>query len=171
MGPQGAVGAALMRVTQDIVRDPGARYLLAMANRVRAASGKTGRFFLEIIGAIFIGAGIPLFWIWVGSAIQGSRGAQGVESSTAVILVFGIIFSYLIVLIVAASIQQRSRGESGARRAPTRYPWLRSMRDEPYRPGNAKLSPVEATFVGTAIVASIAMMIWFFAFAGSPLPT
>jgi hypothetical protein len=26
-------------------------------------------------------------------------------------------------------------------------------------------------FVGTAIVASVAMLIWFFAFAGSPLPT
>ena len=45
------------------------------------------------------------------------------------------------------------------------------MRDEPYRPGSDKLSPVEAVFVGTAIVASIAMMIWFFAFAGSPLPS
>ena len=28
-----------------------------------------------------------------------------------------------------------------------------------------------AVFVGTAIVASIAMLIWFFAFAGSPLPS
>ena len=45
------------------------------------------------------------------------------------------------------------------------------MRDEPYRPGSEKLTPVEAVFVGTAIVASIAMLIWFFAFAGSPLPT
>jgi hypothetical protein len=30
---------------------------------------------------------------------------------------------------------------------------------------------VEAVFVGTAVVASIGMMIWFLAFAGSPLPT
>jgi hypothetical protein len=26
-------------------------------------------------------------------------------------------------------------------------------------------------FVGTAVVASIAMLIWFFGFAGSPLPS
>ena len=45
------------------------------------------------------------------------------------------------------------------------------MRDEPYRPGTSKLTPVEAVFVGTAVVASIAMVIWFFALAGSPLPT
>ena len=71
--------------------------------------------------------------------------------------------------MIAGAIQ--ARGEAQEERAPARYPWNRSMRDEPYRPGTGKLSPVEAVFVGTAIVASIAMLIWFFAFAGSPLPT
>ena len=72
--------------------------------------------------------------------------------------------------MIAGAIQARGAGR--ARSAPpARYPWNRSMRDEPYRPGTEKLTPVEAVFVGTAIVASIAMLIWFFAFAGSPLPT
>jgi hypothetical protein len=123
---------------------------------------------LEITAAILIGAGIPLFWIWIGSRIQGSRGAQSVEAGTAMILIVGILVSYTVVLIIASAIQARGQGEQ---RPPTRYPWMRSMRDEPYRPGTGKLSPVEAVFVGTAIVASIAMMIWFFAFAGSPLPS
>jgi hypothetical protein len=139
-----------------------------MAERLRSASGKTGRFVLEIAAAIIVGAGVPLFWIWVGSAIQGSRGAQGVEASTAIILVLGILISYTLILVVAGAIQGRSK--ASAQRPPTRYPWLRSMRDEPYRPGEGKLTPVEAVFVGTAIVASVAMLIWFFAFAGSPLP-
>jgi multisubunit Na+/H+ antiporter MnhC subunit len=139
-----------------------------MDERVKRASGKTGRLVLEIAAAIVIGAGVPLFWVWVGSQIQGSRGAQSVEPGTAVVMVFGILFSYIIVLIVAGVIQAR---EQGSQRPPTRYPWMRSMRDEPYRPGTTKLTPVEAVFVGTAIVASIAMLIWFFAFAGSPLPS
>jgi hypothetical protein len=138
-----------------------------MGERVKSASGKTGRFVIEIVAAIVVGAGVPLFWIWIGSVIQGSRGAQGVEASTAIILVLGILISYTVILLVAGMIQ--GRGQT-ARRQPTRYPWLRSMRDEPYRPGADKLTPVEAVFVGTAIVASIAMLIWFFAFAGSPLP-
>jgi hypothetical protein len=138
-----------------------------MAERLKSASGKTGRFVIEIVAAIVVGAGVPLFWIWIGSVIQGSRGAQGVEASTAIILVLGILISYTLILIVAGMIQGRSQS---SRRPPTRYPWLRSMRDEPYRPGSGKLTPVEAVFVGTAIVASIAMLIWFFAFAGSPLP-
>ncbi len=129
----------------------------------------TARFFAELAGAIVVGAGVPFFWIWVGSQIQGSRGAQGVEAGTAVIMIAGILFTYAVVLIIAGMIQQRGQGQK--ERPPPRYPWLRSMRDEPYRPGTAKLSPVEATFVGTAVVASIAMVIWFFAFAGSPLPT
>ena len=137
-----------------------------MGERVQSASGKTGRFVLEIVAAIVVGAGVPLFWIWIGSVVQGSRGAQGVEASTAIVLVLGILISYTVILIVAGAIQGRNQ----ALRPPTRYPWNRSMRDAPYRPGEGKLSPVEAVFVGTAIVASVAMLVWFFAFAGNPLP-
>jgi hypothetical protein len=138
--------------------------------RVKRASGKTGRFVLEVLAAVIVGAGIPLFWIWLGSQIQGSRGAQAVEASTAVILIVGILVSYILVLIVAGTIQARSQ-DAHERGPRTRHPWLRSMRDEPYRPGTSKLTPVEAVFAGTAVVASVAMLIWFFAFAGSPLPS
>jgi hypothetical protein len=138
-------------------------------SRLKRAGGVTGRFVLEIAAAIVIGAGVPLLWIWIGSLIQSSRGAQHVEGSTAAILVVGILGTYVVILLIAGVIQGRSgRGEE---RPPTRYPWNRSMRDEPYRPGTGKLTPVEAVFVGTAVVASIAMVIWFFALAGSPLPT
>jgi hypothetical protein len=83
-------------------------------------------------------------------------------------MIVGILVSYLVILIIAGAIQAR---EQGPRRLPTRHPWTRSMRDEPYRPGDDKLSSVEVVFVGTAVVASIAMLIWFFGFAGSPLPS
>jgi hypothetical protein len=131
---------------------------------------KLGRFVVEVIAAVLVGAGVPLLWVWIGSLIQSSRGASNVEPSTAVVMVVGILVSYAVVLAIAASIQERGDAEEEDR-PPMRYPWNRSMRDEPYRPGAGKLSPVEAVFVGTAVVASIAMLIWFFAFAGSPLPT
>jgi multisubunit Na+/H+ antiporter MnhC subunit len=130
---------------------------------------KSGRFVIEIIAAALIGAGVPLVWIWIGSLIQSSRGAQHVEGSTAAIIFVGILATYVVVLMIAGAIEARTRAEED--QAPVRYPWNRSMRDEPYRPGTQKLTPVEAVFVGTAIVASIAMLVWFFAFAGSPLPT
>jgi len=136
---------------------------------LKRASGRTARFFVEIAAAVVIGAGIPLLWIWIGSLIQSSRGAQHVEGSTAAIIFIGILASYVLVLVIAGWIQ--GRGQAREAGPPARYPWNRSMRDEPYRPGTQKLTPVEAVFVGTAIVASIGMLIWFFAFAGSPLPT
>ncbi len=123
-----------------------------------------------MIAAVVIGAGVPLFWIWVGSLIQSSRGAQNVEGSTAAILIVGILASYVIILIDRRA-RSRPAAQASDERAPARYPWNRRMRDEPYKPGTEKLTPVEAVFVGTAIVASIAMLVWFFAFAGSPLPT
>jgi hypothetical protein len=129
---------------------------------------KLGRFVLEVGAAILVGAGVPLLWIWIGSLIQSSRGASNVEPTTAVVMVIGILITYVMVLVIASAIQGRG-GEQEQGPQP-RYPWNRSMRDEPYRPGTGKLSPVEAVFVGTAVVASIAMLIWFFAFAGSPLP-
>jgi hypothetical protein len=141
----------------------------AGGSKLKRATGRTGRFFLEIAAAALIGAGVPLLWVWIGSLIQASRGAQHVEGSTAAIIFVGILATYVIVLMIAGAIQARSQAEED--QAPARYPWNRSMRDEPYRPGTQKLSPVEAVFVGTAVVASIGMMIWFFAFAGSPLPT
>jgi len=136
---------------------------------VAVSPKKLGRVTLEIVAAVVVGAGVPLLWVWIGSLIQSSRGAANVEPSTAVVMVVGIVVSYAIVLVIAAAIQ--ARGDDHDQRPPPRYPWNRSMRDEPYRPGTSRLSPVEAVFVGTAVVASIAMMIWFFAFAGSPLPS
>ena len=86
-----------------------------------------------------VGAGVPLFWIWIGSLIQSSRGAQNVEASTASILVVGILVSYIVILMIAGAIQGPRRGRP--QRPPTRYPWNRSMRDEPYRPGAEQADP------------------------------
>ena len=136
---------------------------------LKQAPKTAARVVVEIVAAVLIGAGVPLLWIWIGSLIQSSRGATEVEAATAVVIAIGIIVTYIVVVIIAAAIQARNAPPDPGPRH-NRHPWLRSMRDEPYKPGSDKLSPVEAVFVGTAIVASIAMMIWFFVFAGSPLP-
>ncbi|HYU60507.1 MAG TPA: hypothetical protein VEK39_07095 [Solirubrobacterales bacterium] len=129
------------------------------------------RLVLIALGALAVGFGVPLLWIWIGSVIQGSTGKSSVNSSTAAVIFVGIIFTYLALMFFVGWIQARfaDSGEQTARK-PTRHPWNRSMRDEPYRPGERALSPLETMFVATAIVASIAFMLWFFLFAGSPLP-
>lgn len=139
-----------------------------MRRLIAAFTTGTVRFVGEVVGAILVGVGVPLLWVWIGSLIQSARGASGVEASTALAMVVGIVFTYGLVLYIAGWIQ--TRGDRSMP-PPVRHPWNRSMRDEPYRPGTRQLSPVEAAFVIAAIAASIAMLIWFFGFAGDPLPT
>ena len=123
-------------------------------------------------GALLVGFGVPLAWIWIGSKLQGTTGESSISASTAAVVFVGIVFTYLGLLILFGWLQSRF-GEPPEERAgpgPSRHPWNRSMRDEPYRPGERALSPLETLFVTTAVVVSIAFLLWFFIFAGSPLP-
>jgi multisubunit Na+/H+ antiporter MnhC subunit len=129
--------------------------------------GRGVKLAVAIVLALGIGLGVPLLWVWIGSKLQGA-GGDTVSSSTAAIIFAGIVVTYLFLLFLAGWIQ--ARGQTQQDRAPTRYPWNRSMRDEPYRPGEKKLSPIESAFVFTAVVVSGGFMLWFFVFAGSPLP-
>jgi hypothetical protein len=129
------------------------------------------RLVLAALGAVAVGLGVPLAWIWIGAKIQGSTGESSLNSSTAAVVFVGIVITYIALMFVVGWIQARyARPGDGASPGPPRHPWNRSMRDEPYRPGERALSSLEAMFVATAIVASIAFMLWFFLFAGSPLP-
>jgi multisubunit Na+/H+ antiporter MnhC subunit len=129
--------------------------------------GRGARLAIAVVLALGIGFGVPVLWVWIGSKLQGT-GSDSVNSSTAAIIFVGIIFSYIAILFIAGLVQ--SRGGAAEDRPPPRYPWNRSMRDEPYRPGAKKLSPIESAFVFTAVVVSAIFMLWFFVFAGSPLP-
>ena len=130
--------------------------------------GHGARLAIAVVVALGIGLAVPLFWVWIGSKIQGS-GADSVNSSTAAIIFAGIVLTYLGLLFLAGWIQ--ARGEAKEEEAPPpRYPWNRSMRDEPYRPGEKRLSPIESALVFTTVVVTGAFMVWFFVFAGSPLP-
>jgi hypothetical protein len=84
----------------------------------------------------------------------------------------GIVLTYIAIMVVLGWIQSRlgEPEQPSGRRPVERHPWNRSMRDEPYRPGERALTPLETMFVTTAIVASVAFLLWFFLFAGSPLP-
>jgi hypothetical protein len=125
------------------------------------------RLAIAIVLALGIGLGVPLLWVWIGSKLQGT-GSDSVNSSTAAIIFAGIVVTYLALLFIAGWIQ--ARGGPGEEAPPPRYPWNRSMRDEPYRPGEKKLSPIESAFVFTTVVVTGGFMLWFFVFAGSPLP-
>ena len=130
----------------------------------------TGSTAFTLVGALLIGFGVPILWIFIASQFHGKTGA--VTGPVAVFIGTGILVSYYGLLLIASWIRGRmlSRQPVQGRRG-ARDPWNRSMRDTPYKPGHERSDPVERLFIATAIVSLIAFLIWFAFFAGAPFPS
>jgi hypothetical protein len=140
--------------------------VLTVIRRVLVGTGSTA---FTLVGALLIGFGVPLFWIFVASQFYGKTGA--VNGPVAVFIGTGILVSYYGLLLIASWIRARilKRRMVQPRRG-RQDPWNRSMRDTPYKPGEQESDPVEKLFVATAIVSMIAFLVWFAFFAGAPFP-
>jgi len=134
---------------------------------LRRAIVGTGSGVLTLVGAVLIGFGIPLFWIYVAGSLYGKPGA--VTGPVAVFIGAGILVSYWGLLLLASWV--RGRMLKRVEDKPRRDSWNRSMRDTQYRPGVGDSDPVERLFVVTAIVSIIGFAVWFALFAGAPVPT
>jgi hypothetical protein len=139
--------------------------VIAAIRRVLLGTGSTA---VTLVGALLIGFGVPLFWIFIASQFYGKTGA--VNGPVAVFIGTGILVSYYGLLLIASWIRARLLRRDGQGRRGSRDPWNRSMRDTPYRPGHERSDPVERLFVATAIVSLIAFLVWFAFFAGAPFP-
>ena len=118
--------------------------------------------------AIAAAGGIPLVWVWIASKLAGTK--RDLTPSLAVFIGTGIIVSYMLALIVGSSIRGRTidSGEELAR--VRRRSWNRSFSDAP-RPEDQRIDPIERLFIVVAVLAIIAFEIWFFFYAGDPLPS
>jgi hypothetical protein len=126
------------------------------------ASGTSG-----LLLAVAIAVGIPLLWVWIASQLAGGR--RELTPSLAILITTGILVSYWLALLVGAWVRSRLLGEEIQRAQRRRMSWNRSFRDD-YRPGHDQTDPVERVFVIVAVAAVVLFEIWFFFFAGSPLP-
>ena len=138
-----------------------------MLDSLRRAIVGTGSGILTLVGAILIGFGIPLFWIYIASSLYGKPGA--VTGPVAVFIGAGILVSYWGLLLLASWVGEDAQNQA---QRPTRREatvWNRSMRDSQHRASDT--DPVERLFVVTAIVSIIGFAVWFALFAGAPVPT
>ena len=128
---------------------------------------------LTIAAAVVIGFGVPLGWIWIGSQVQGGSGATEVSFSVAMLILFGIIVTYVGVLYLAGWLMSRVDPEmrSDIQRGTAREPWMRGMSDTR---ANLRRPPlvggIERVFVVTTMIVSVAFWLWLLFLAGSPLP-
>jgi hypothetical protein len=141
----------------------GGRSRHAASGLLKGSGSLTG-----LVLALAVALGIPLAWVWIASQLAGNE--RDLTPSLAILIAFGIVVSYWLALVVGSRLRRHWVGESAERARQRRMSWNRSFRDEPLHEANRESDPVERVFVVVAVIAVIAFEIWFFFFAGSPLP-
>jgi hypothetical protein len=134
----------------------------------RGAARGTGWTLGGLAAALLIAVGVPLVWVWIASQLAGTK--RDLTPSLAVLITTGILVSYWVVLLIGSAIRSRWVGKDEEQSRQRRMSWNRSFRDEPLDVANQGSDPIERLFVIVAVLAVIAFEIWFFFFAGSPLP-
>lgn len=105
---------------------------------------------LMLAGCLVLWIGVPLGWLWVGSQVQAST---SLGTALAVTMV-GVVVT---VGVVVAGLLWLNRLHSH----------IREARNLPA----SRQSLLEVLFVASAAIATLAFVVWFFAFAGSsPVP-
>ena len=122
---------------------------------------------LMAIGSILLWLGIPVGWLYlVSRLVSSSQPSMG----PYLLLIVGIPAS-MIVVGKALSKLNRVYGEVTGT-TPTmraRSPWMKSMRGE--RDSGRPRSVLDVVMVWSVALALLCFGVWFFAFAGSSLPT
>jgi len=144
----------------------GGRPGTAALHRLRAAVAGIGSTILTVVGAIAIGAGVPVFWLFVAAQVYGKPGA--VTGPVALLIGTGIVLSYWGLLLAGSWV--RGRMIASRERGPRRASWNRSMRDARPGHGHGRIDPIERVFIAATALCLIGFGVWFFAFAGAPVP-
>ena len=130
------------------------------------ALAKAGLIALMVVGSLMLWIGIPVGWLWLGSQL--SSDSQQSTLGIYLLVLAGIVAS----MIVTAKVLTKLNGlygrvTGGTPEVRIRAPWLRSMRgEEDHRPPRQILDVVMVASVSAAM---LAMAVWFFLFAGSPI--
>lgn len=112
----------------------------------------------------------PVFALWVGSRVVGNEQLTTKAVFVVVIVLAVLVFAIAYALTRLNATYDRLIGRATRER---RLPWLRSMRDEDWRDERDRQvgsTALERIVMVTVWLAMIAFLVWFFAFAGSPLP-
>jgi hypothetical protein len=123
-------------------------------------------FIAMLFAALSLWTALPLTWLYIGSKV--SRTQFPAETPYAVVIV-GLIASIVIVAWLISRLNRLYVEITGTNRlAPMRPSWMRSMRDT--APPTGTTTVVEAVLMGSVLLAALALSIWFFLLAGSPIP-
>ena len=130
-------------------------------------------FVATVIAAVIIGFGVPLGWVWIGSQLQTGSGASTVNFSVAMVILFGIIMTYVLLLYLAGIVMAlfETAATRGGPQQRARAPWMRGMTDTRELKRGSAMGAIERLFVVTTMIVTVAFWLWFAFMAGSPLPS
>jgi hypothetical protein len=122
---------------------------------------------LMVVGGLMLWFGNPVLWLWIGSQMaETQRASMGPYAVVAL----GIVASTVLVSWLLMRIHRRYQDVSGY--TPTvrvRLPWMRSLRGE--SDSRPEVTVLDVVVVTTALLGLLVALVWFVAFAGSPLPS
>src|SRR3954451_17398781 len=123
-------------------------------------------FVAMLLAAFALWTAIPLSWVYIASKLSETQFPSG--GPYAVVAV-GIVTSLLFVAWLIGRLNNLYIRIPGTNRlAPMRPIWLKSMRDP--SPVANSVTVVEAVLMASVMLAALALTLWFFLLAGSPLP-
>jgi hypothetical protein len=123
-------------------------------------------FLAMLLAAFALWTVIPLSWVYIASKVSHTQFPSG--GPYAVVAV-GIVVSILFTAWLIGRLNDLYVRITGTNRlTPIRPAWLKSMRDTGSVQSNVTV--VEAVLMGSVMLAAIALTVWFFLLAGSPIP-
>jgi hypothetical protein len=138
----------------------------AHSHTVARGMAASAIFVAMLLAAMSLWTLIPLAWIYIGSKLTDT---QFPTTGPYIIVAIGIILSIVITAWLIARLNRLYMNVTGTNRlSPMRPTWLKSMRDTSPAAGNTTV--VEAVLMGSVLLATLALTIWFFLLAGSPIP-
>jgi len=121
---------------------------------------------LMIVAALSMWTVIPLGWVWIGSKLSKTQDPAG---GPYMVVLVGIVVSILVVSWLLGRLNRAYVHLTGTNTVePIRANWLKSMRDTAGVPNYPTV--LETVIVTSVILAILAITVWFFIAAGSPLP-
>jgi hypothetical protein len=125
--------------------------------------------------SINVWTGAPLLALWVGSRFEGWVSPDSSGTTMRALFVLVAVLAVLEIALTMALTRLSGAYDELTGRPPAARrtsPWLRSMRGEREEVARKRegISAVERVVVLSVVAAVLAFEIWFFFFAGSPLP-
>jgi hypothetical protein len=120
--------------------------------------------------AVNLWTGAPLLALWVGSAVVGSRALSMTGVFVVVIVLGTLTYAMAHGLVWLNETYNRLTGHNEGER---RLRWLRSMNASGPNAEDERQAGtlLEQIVMASVYVAVITFLIWFFGFAGSPMPS